>query len=652
MSHVTRAAIISGLLLALFADTAPAQSWISTTPLTFGRDIATAQTIGTKIYVTGGRNSPVLQAIDTRTDTWETLAPMSIDRCLEASGVISGKLYVAGGLSYGAVALSSAEVYDPGDGTWTPIAPLPVTLACMASAVADGKLYVFSGASLDGSVDEPRPFVYVYDPATNFWTRLDDMPRPRKNAAAVELGGLIYVVGGLTQGYGVGGLVPWVDVYDPTTDTWTQAPDLPIPLVDHALTVCHGRIWTLGGLNEWPNVLSSVYSFRPGSDHWREELPLPEPLLLAGAATAPNSVIYTFGGGRDEAHGFAVTDAVYKRAVNEPDIVSIRDVPNDEGGRVSIRWMASVLDVAPGNPIDAYWIWRQVPTGTAMQALADRTSAADARGMLTASDGRLFRLTSTSSRIYYWEYVGSQVAHGFPAYSFTAPTLFDSIPGSDPYTLFMVEAEQLDEGTYWASVPDSGHSIDNLAPDAVGGLAATYQGEAATLHWLPSASADVGSYNIYRNADPWFTPSPETFVASTADTSYADTHGLDFCFKISAVDIHGNESESALLLSARYADVPNPGTGVLALSAPRPNPATTSVAVRFALSRESAAALEVFDASGRLARTLASGVLPAGEHSAPFDLTDHAGRRLGAGLYFVRLRAEGQVLTQRLCVIK
>ena len=41
----------------------------------------------------------------------------------------------------------------------------------------------------------------------------------------------------------------------------------------------------------------------------------------------------------------------------------------DQGGKLSVRWMASVLDRAPANPIDAYWIWRQVPTQAALAAL-------------------------------------------------------------------------------------------------------------------------------------------------------------------------------------------------------------------------------------------------------------------------------------------
>jgi len=375
-------------------------------------------------------------------------------------------------------------------------------------------------------------------------------------------------------------------------------------------------------------------------------------MFIMGAATSDRATIYTFGGGQDEAHGFAATDIVYKRAVNEPDIISITDVPNDQGGKVSIRWMASVLDVAPGNPIDAYWIWRQVPASLALQALAGHTRTAGASRLLNAKDGRVFRTTAEGAQVYYWEYVGSQVAHGFPAYSYTAATLFDATPDSDPYTLFMVEAEQLGEDTYWSSVPDSGHSIDNLAPPAPLLIAASYSDGTASMNWEPSPAPDLARYNVYRGTESSFVPAPGNLVGSTSDTSFAFVAGGPCYYKLSALDIHGNESGYLTVLPDNSLGVQDGATRGLALASPRPNPAIGGANLRFTLSREGPATLEVFDASGRCVRVLASGAMAAGEHSVRFDLGDPSGRRAPAGLYFVRLSAEGRTLTRRLVVIQ
>ncbi len=52
--------------------------------------------------------------------------------------------------------------------------------------------------------------------------------------------------------------------------------------------------------------------------------------------------------------------------------------------------------------------------------------------------------------------------------------------------------------------------------------------------------------------------------------------------------------------------------------------------------------LEVFNLRGERIATLVDGVLVAGEHTATWDGNDAAGRRVGSGVYFYRLRAGGE----------
>lgn len=69
------------------------------------------------------------------------------------------------------------------------------------------------------------------------------------------------------------------------------------------------------------------------------------------------------------------------------------------------------------------------------------------------------------------------------------------------------------------------------------------------------------------------------------------------------------------------------------------NPARSSVRLNVALPTRSAARVEVFDASGRLVRTLNSGELGAGRHSFTWDRHDRSGRSVAAGVYVLRLTA-------------
>lgn len=70
-----------------------------------------------------------------------------------------------------------------------------------------------------------------------------------------------------------------------------------------------------------------------------------------------------------------------------------------------------------------------------------------------------------------------------------------------------------------------------------------------------------------------------------------------------------------------------------------PNPFSSSTAISYALPAAGAVELEVYDVLGRVVRTLAHRERQvAGAHRISWDGRDDAGRALGSGLYFVRLR--------------
>jgi hypothetical protein len=73
-----------------------------------------------------------------------------------------------------------------------------------------------------------------------------------------------------------------------------------------------------------------------------------------------------------------------------------------------------------------------------------------------------------------------------------------------------------------------------------------------------------------------------------------------------------------------------------------PNPATAS-RVNFALPRAADVDLGVFDVAGRRVATLAKGALGAGTYSRDWAGLSDGGRRLGAGVYFIRLKAGDEV---------
>ncbi len=132
-----------------------------------------------------------------------------------------------------------------------------------AACAIDGRIYV-SGGSLAWPRTPTSSTVEVYDPATDTWTRASDMPRPRQRHSASAVDGKMYIFGaGL---WPEAFLSPVVHVYDPATDTWTTAADLPTPRWNLTANVVDGKIYAIGGrlgLGEGAEV-STVEEFDPG----------------------------------------------------------------------------------------------------------------------------------------------------------------------------------------------------------------------------------------------------------------------------------------------------------------------------------------------------------------------------------------------------
>lgn len=217
-----------------------------------------------------------------------------------------------------------------------------------------------------------------------------------------------------------------------------------------------------------------------------------------------------------------------------PSIVAIRDVPNDQGGRVFVDWVRSDFDTPEHRLIKTYRVWRR----------ANPSVATSAR--------RLVRMAAPGAvTVEFWEPLADLPAAHLEGYSYMAATSQDSIENSNPLTAFMVQAVTVGEGTFFFSAPDSGYSVDNLAPAAPAVYAGRYDSRGVHLHWSASDAPDFREYRIYRGTAATFTPGAANLIAAKPDTGHVDASGgpLDY-YKLSAVDIHGNESPRVLISPA------------------------------------------------------------------------------------------------------
>jgi hypothetical protein len=85
------------------------------------------------------------------------------------------------------------------------------------------------------------------------------------------------------------------------------------------------------------------------------------------------------------------------------------------------------------------------------------------------------------------------------------------------------------------------------------------------------------------------------------------------------------------------------------------NPFSARTTIRFAVpasAGESPVGIRVYDLSGRLVRTLASGRHEPGMHESTWDGLDQAGHVLGDGIYFCRMTAGTFTATRRIVLAR
>jgi hypothetical protein len=324
-----------------------------------------------------------------------------------------------------------------------------------------------------------------------------------------------------------------------------------------------------------------------------------------------------------------------------PKIATIADIANDQGRQVRVSFISSLFDrLGSGTPITGYHIYRREAVALTLRSWAVPRVAPDAAA-------------PSQVELAGWDYVMTVPATIDSAYQTVVSTLADSNATGFHRAALFVRAATATPGIYFDSAPDSGYSADNLPPAQPAPFSGAYAGGATNLHWGVNSEPDFWYYKLYRGSSAGFIPGAGNQIASKSDTGFVDVGPAGGYYKLSAVDMNGNESVFALLAPGSTLGVGEGGSPhVLALAAPLPNPASDQTMLSFALSEAGLVQLAVYDMEGRLVRTVTAGRMEAGEHQVRFDLRDGGGRQISSGIYFVRLEAYGRTLMRRLAILE
>lgn len=262
------------------------------------------------IYLLGGLDNhfggPIeVDAYDPVSDTWlpsPTDLPLLRDHFTGVKH--DGEIWVVAGKSFDSgqnslVPQSRVDVLNVSTGVWRQAPSLPVTHWAGPALVINNKLHVISGAGSTNTETVAHHFVLDLANESAGWTSLAPLPLPRVHAAAVALGGKIYVVGGELSHTHTGDTSD-VQIYDPQNDSWSVGKRLPEPRshADVSTFAWNNTIVSVSGIdiNENPRAQDTIYQYHPQTDVWVKLDDLPRALASPGSLVY-NNRLYTFGGG-------------------------------------------------------------------------------------------------------------------------------------------------------------------------------------------------------------------------------------------------------------------------------------------------------------------------------------------------------------------
>jgi hypothetical protein len=337
--------------------------------------------------------------------------------------------------------------------------------------------------------------------------------------------------------------------------------------------------------------------------------------VTLGGSTVPNAGV------------FDIFLARYFEDPTEPEVLSVSDLPNDQGHQARIRFARSGYDDPLSSvAITEYEAYRRVDNGPAAQVVLGAPSH---EALLAAG----------------WEQVGTVSAHAEEEYTMTVPTVGDSTEAlGQYYSAFYIRATTPAPASFYDSPADSGYSLDNLAP----GIPLNLVYDTGDLAWDESSAADFDFFTVYgANVDAFG-------VATLVDYSVSpgmDVSGSPYVFYwVTATDFSGNEGKPARVNT--LSDVgAAPASYVLSVTN-FPNPFNPRTTVNYTVPSRGRVTVDVYDVRGAHVATLFDGERAAGAYHVEWNGRGANGSVVGSGVYFARIEHSGAARTKKLVLLK
>ncbi len=183
--------------------------------------------------------STSIEKYDIAFNTWSEIVNDLIPRRYCSAEYIESqsKIYVFNGDTYSNNTYTDTiEIIDVDTGNLSYSITNPYPVEYGGSAVWNNKIYSFGGSNASGFSNR----LYEFDPLSNNWTRLDDMPEAKQTNGEI-IDGVLYVFGGYN-----GSTSKRIDAYNIQNETWTHLGDMPFGISTHATAKTDNEVWIVG----------------------------------------------------------------------------------------------------------------------------------------------------------------------------------------------------------------------------------------------------------------------------------------------------------------------------------------------------------------------------------------------------------------------
>jgi N-acetylneuraminic acid mutarotase len=231
-----------------------------------------------------------------------------------------------------------------GTGDWTTAPQMPVALGEVAAGVINGVMYIVGH-------NDNTTATLAYDLAQHVWfNNLPARPFPGDHHAAEVINGKLYLFGGIG-----GGSEGKVQIFDPSTSTWSTGANIPFATGSASTALINGKVYLAGGIVGASTVASAAV-YNPVTNAWSSIASMPLARNHTAAGT-DGTRFFVFGGrgpgsgdGNVVAEGFNDTQ-IYNPATNtwvSSSSSSIAPLPQKRGGMGKAAFLGGEFYVIGG----------------------------------------------------------------------------------------------------------------------------------------------------------------------------------------------------------------------------------------------------------------------------------------------------------------